>query len=116
MFMVPISWSVRHAESKIGTLTGSHSAVDCPVDLAPLYRLKIGLVGSDSVGPILSLFEFRNDLRVRRVPIYVDHPGPPRMALRAQGFLKEALCCVCIAIGRKQEVKRVPSESTALYK
>ena len=59
--------------------------------------------------------EFGNDLRIRRVPVYVDDPWPG-MIQRTQCLLKEAFGCRCITIRREQKIDGVTGGITALYK
>ena len=50
-----------------------------------------------------TLLQLRDHLRIRRVPVHIDHSGA-RVTWRAQGFLEEPLCGSCIPFGRQQKI------------
>ena len=67
----------------------------------PIVEFMQALLATGYDGP-LSL-EIFNDLRIRRVPIDVDHPWP-RMVIRSQCLLEEALRSGCVALCRQEKV------------
>jgi hypothetical protein len=87
-------------------LTSSNAAFDCSVVLLhDIVQVAYGSATTASAQFAGSL-QFSDDLRIRRVPVHIDHTWP-RMPSSLQRFLKEALGRVCIAMTREQEINRV---------